>query len=446
MRVTTGRRRFLASLGAAAVSVPFLRVLGASAATEFPRRLIVFMTQNSIGCAGYDGRPDDFWPADASVTGSHVLEPLSAFSDKLLVLRGIDVSSALMGEIPPDHNPDWHNALTGKQAMASGSGWRGSSISVDQLIADRIGEATSQRSLHFGVKSGGHNPLWRAPGESVSSENDPYAAHDRLFSHLALDTAELERVRLEQRSVLDVVREETDATRCRFGREQAEAFDRHLEALRRYELSLETAALGASCAVPDIGARVDPDADASYEVVARAQMDLISMALACDMTRVVTLRLGSGNKLIPAMGSSWEWHRTIHENAAAPELRFEVERNAGRMMAEHFGYLLTQLEAVPEGDGTLLDHSIVLWVTEQGLGCCHRRTDMGYVLGGGGGYFRTGEKRSFYTGERSPQDRPLGVPHNRLLLSLAHAMDVPVDTIGEASLCGGGPLTEIHSG
>jgi hypothetical protein len=246
--------------------------------------------------------------------------------------------------------------------------------------------------------------------------------------------------------VLDVVREETDATRCRFGREQAEAFDRHLEALRRYELSLETAALGASCAVPDIGARVDPDADASYEVVARAQMDLISMALACDMTRVVTLRLGSGNKLIPAMGSSWEWHRTIHENAAAPELRFEVERNAGRMMAEHFGYLLTQLEAVPEGDGTLLDHSIVLWVTEQGLGCCHRRTDMGYVLGGGGGYFRTGEKRSFYTGERSPQDRPLGVPHNRLLLSLAHAMDVPVDTIGEASLCGGGPLTEIHSG
>ena len=442
------RRRFMTAAGASAASLPFLlRGRRGSANADFPRRLVIFMTPNSAGGGGRNGRPEDYWPQDASVTGSHVLAPLTPHAEKLLVLRGVDMQSALMGQIPPDHQPDWTNALTGKQALIeSSNNWVGSSISVDQHIANAIGDATPHRSLHFGVQSGGKPVLYRGPNESVPEEKNPYSAADRLFGDLDRDAGELERLQLERASVLNALREDGEAIRCRFGAGGAQTIASHLRSIDGYESSLGAIApLGASCALPQLGSRVDDiNAEANYDTIARAQMDLITMALTCDLTRVTTLRLGKGGQMVPAHGGQWEWHRTIHDNAAETELRHEVERNAGRMMAEHFSYLLDRMDSVPEGDGTLLDHSIVLWLTEQGLGCCHRRTDMGYVLAGGAGYFRTGEKMYFKTDNRTDRGQPLGVPHNRLLMSICDAMGASVDTFGEPSLCTDGPLIDIH--
>jgi hypothetical protein len=160
-----------------------------------------------------------------------------------------------------------------------------------------------------------------------------------------------------------------------------------------------------------------------YPLTGRAQMDLLVMALACDLTRVASLQWSTS---VSNTRFTWlplnlgEGHHDLShygDDAAAAQADIAM---INQWYTEQFAYLLTKMSMIPEGDSNLLDNSVVVWVNELGQGNSHTRSDIPFILAGGcQGYFETGRVLSYD-----------GAPHGQLLVSLTHAMDVPVDTFG----------------
>jgi len=436
-----GRRSFVkgAGLGGAAIAAaPLVRMLTSVTHAQtpvFPKRLVIFSTPN--------GTLFEHWwnGAGPSCAGmGRIFEPLAELAPKLLVLRGVDMQSAYVDPIPPDHEPDFPNALTGRQAIyTEGSQAPIGGMSVDQHIARHLAAETRFASLQLGVldTTNGRPLIGLGPREPVLPERSPYAAFDRIFADVTgSDAAALARLRAERASVLDFQREELGALRCRLPAEDRAKVDLHLESIRELERSL-TAGVGDACAPPDLGAPISVSltANDNFPALGRLQMDVLAMALACDLTRVASLQWSkSASQVIHRwVDVTMEHHSVAHltsvpDRATADEWLARIET----WYAEQLAYLLRRLDAIPEGDGTLLDHTAVVWIHEQSYAHSHDRRDMPYVIAGScGGYFRTGRCLEL-----------AGVPHNQLLVSLCHAMDVPTDQFGDPDF-GSGPLAGL---
>ena len=157
------------------------------------------------------------------------------------------------------------------------------------------------------------------------------------------------------------------------------------------------------------------------------------MSLACDLTRVASIQWSTSvsNKVFSWLGISEGHHDLSHEGDTNGDAQSKLIQ-INTWYAEQFAYLVAALKAVPEGDGTMLDNTVILWCNELGIGNLHSRTDVPYVLAGGcGGYFKTGRHLQ-YDGEN----------HNNLMVSLCNAMDVNVSTFGNPAYCTG-PLSKL---
>jgi hypothetical protein len=161
-------------------------------------------------------------------------------------------------------------------------------------------------------------------------------------------------------------------------------------------------------------------------------MDVVTAALACDLTRVVVLQWsGGGSNTVHSWAGVGSGHHDIAHNVGGVNAD-EATRRGWLIKIEHwfaqqYAYLLGKLAAIPDGGGSLLDASAVLWFHEQSHGGRHDRKDMPYVLAGScGGFFRTGRFVRWN-----------GAHHNNLLVSLANAMDVPITTFGDPEFCTG---------
>jgi hypothetical protein len=164
----------------------------------------------------------------------------------------------------------------------------------------------------------------------------------------------------------------------------------------------------------------------NFPITGRAQMDLLVMALACDMTRVASLQwsravsgvqMGSWLPLIQPRGH----HDMSHDaDGGTGADTFNDLTTINRWYSDQFAYLLSAMDAIPEGNSTMLDNSVVLWVNELGKGNSHTRNDIPFLMAGGcQGHFNTGRTIDFG-----------GAPHGQLLVSLAHAMGYPITSFG----------------
>jgi hypothetical protein len=446
---TWSRRAFLRGSGAA-IGLPLMASLGfgrhARASDKiYPKRLVIMFSPNGTIKQNWSPIGSEY-----SFSLSRILEPLTPFKDKLLVLEGINMTTAKNG--PGDgHQTGMGHMLTARELLegdlfegGGGSGrvgWAGG-LSIDQAVANEVGKTTKLKSLELGVQVHGATVWSRmsyiGPNQPVPPENDPTKVFERLFGDMSISPVDLLKRERRRKSVLDLVLGEYAALSPKLDAFDRQKLEAHLDAIREVEKRLQTEVVGVSeeCVVPGTPtypAFMDPTA---YEATGHLQMDLLASALQCDLTRVATLQFSHSvsQHVFTNLGISQAHHDLSHEgdsNADAQEKLTLINRFYAAQMA----YLCAKLDAIPEGDGTLLDHTAFLWCNELGKGNSHSRDDVPYVLAGGcSGYFETGRYLRYLP----------TTTHNELLLSLLHAMGVAGDTFGDPNYCSG-PLPHLRA-
>jgi hypothetical protein len=193
--------------------------------------------------------------------------------------------------------------------------------------------------------------------------------------------------------------------------------------------------VGESCVKP-VAPTIDYKANDNFPAIGKAQMDLMVMALACDLTRVATIQWerSVGDVRFSWLGADRGHHAYSHDADSAVDT-VEMLTKINIWYSEQFAYLLTKLASIKEGAGTMLDNTLVLWCNELSRGNAHSHPDMPYVLAGrAGGALRTGRYLSYA--------KTANVPHNNLLVSIMNAMGLPDQTIGNPAYCTG-PLTNL---
>ncbi|KIG17674.1 hypothetical protein DB30_02949 [Enhygromyxa salina] len=444
------RRHVLRGLGGAAIALPLLDAMRSDSAHagpgDTPKRLIIMYTPNGTV-------PANFWPSGngPDFTLSPILAPLAAHQQDLLILGGLDLMSSLKG--PGDaHQKGTGSCLTGTPLLegdfagdgGQSAGWAGG-ISIDQEVANHIGQDTPFASLELGVAvqdpaNVGARISYRGAGQPLPPENSPYAAYQRLFGDSISDPLAVERRAARRRAVLDAVGDEHRALRDKLGGEDREKLENHLTAVEEIRDRLDEGVIsfGGECQPLQQGALLDPNLVSNMPFMGKLQMDLMAMAMACDITRVGTIMWtrSVANHVFSFVDPNIKeaHHSLAHKgDEDAPKVAQNTAINA--WYAEQMAYLITRLKAIPEGDGTVFDNTVILWTNEQAKGNNHSRYDMPYVLAGSaGGYFNTGR---YLTRPDQPQ-----VPHNKLLVSLLHAMDIDADSFGDPEF-DTGPLSGL---
>jgi hypothetical protein len=420
------RRSLLHGLGIGLVAAPFLNLLGAprtrAGGGPAARRLIVFFSPNGTVPAHWKptgGETDFSFPAGS------ILEPLTAVQDRLIVVEGLDFFGA-----------DNHEG--GMAAMLTASGGAGdesAGMSIDQYVAGKVGDATRFASLEFGVQTSAWGAgiqtrmSYAGPGAWVSPDDDPVHVHTRLFADLMGGDAAAAALRARRQRVVDLLVDEAGALRSRLGSEERPKLDAHLEALAKVEKGLSG---GLGCSAPDAPMMASTQDNAAFPAITAAQIDMLVVALACDMTRVASLQLSHtvSPTVCSWLGVSDGHHSLSHiddANTAGVAQFVQCER----WFAEQFAYLVQKLADTPEADGqgSLLDNSAVVWAKEMGDSRQHTCKGVPFVLAGGaGGLWKTGRYLT-YAGES----------HGKLMVSLCHAMGLDTATFGNPTV-GDGPL------
>lgn len=456
MSTRVSRRAFLKGLGVGASLLPFVPLLDAHAATLPPRRIVFFFSSN--------GTIRESWlpqMKNGVLELSTILSPLEALKSRLLVIDGLCHKVILEKSDRAGHAAGMNTALTGRtnkimdpahplQSLATG-------ISLDQYLADQIGSTTKLRTLECGIQvepylRGLAALSYRGRLQPILAENSPYRVFDRLFRDLPdagqAPSAEAEARLADRQRVLESVSTDLEALRRRLPKDDQVKMEAHLTAVREVGHSLTTGAgnRSATCHKPDLGPPLDPWRNDDIPAIARLQMDLVAMALACDLTRIATVQFGNGGASHrftwlgrefakdPELGASCMvrgFHALSHTDTHASSRARLVRINT--WYAEQFAYFLGKLASIPEGAGCVLDRTLVVWVNELGDGGAHTHMNLPWVLGGdAGGFLRTGQ---LVTVE--------GEPHNRLLLTLCHAMGVGVKEFGDPDYCQRGPLSGV---
>jgi hypothetical protein len=335
-----------------------------------------------------NGIPERYWiPSEtgADYEMTPCLAPLTAFRSDIHVLSGLDNAAARL----PGPGNGHHNSMSALVSGARYTGRGAGGASVDQVIAGKLGGQSRFRSLQVGVCQESHgeniqrNLSWAGYDRALPPELIPHNLFDRLFG-----------VRNEswvgrKKSVLDAVKDDLAEMQPKLGQADRQRLDEHLSSVRDLERAIASLP-------PDYGKNVrEPDdvADLTdYPRIAKIQSDLVVHALASGQTRVVSYMLTKCQSLVrlPWLGyTRLRHHDYTHNNATSPESQ-RIMRDICRWHVEEFAYLLGRLKAVPEGDGTLLDHTCCLFVHEHAEANPHKDSGLAAILAGHAAGVKTG--------------------------------------------------------
>jgi len=437
-RPTLSRRDLIRRLGVGSAVLPFLGGLPslASAPGVPKRRLVIVFSPDGVV-------KKHFWPAAGPLAGSglpRILEPFAPFVDRLLTLKGLD--NKLRGD-GDGHMRGIGCLLTGIELFPGNiqggsdapAGWA-SGISIDQEIRRHLqaapDTATRFGSLEFGVLVPNKADTWTrmvyaGPNRPVAPIDDPYQMFARLYGEM--------RDRESMHSVLDEVRADLATVAAALPLEDRRLLEEHTALVRGLERDLAVAPAAPTHAVPVLEPGVVEQND-SMPAISRMQIELLVSALAADFTRVATLQYtGSvGQPHMRWIGVDEGQHDLSHQ-PDSDEGAQEKLTKINAWYAGEIAHLARRLAETPEpgGDGSLLDHTTIVWTNELGAGNSHSREDIPWVLVGGGLGFQAGRAVEFAR-----------EPHNRLLLALAHAMGhTALERFGNPDYCGAGPLTGL---
>ena len=382
------RRNVLRGAGGIAVALPFLESLpSARAGGSGP-------TLRYLQFLHVQGTLVDEWAPSGTVNAmvlSNILSPLESHKSDITVLSGVDNPSfqdfGVNGHVDNGRTIFTCAPNSGQSDLAAGP-------SIDQVIAERLSAPTPYRSLQFGI--GGpdvaeYQALYAGAADPVPLDGDPVAVFDQLFADLENDPTQapttMQRLRARRQSVLDGVLDSFDALQGRVSAADRHTLELHAEKIRQLEIQLgNTGNAGAGCTTPvvELPEGYQSNADAWDYASSRVFIDLMVMALACDMTRVGTLAYTNYHSpLFPWLSLGIplgydNWHALVHDMPNMADL--EVPRTVFRWYMEELAYLLDQLALMPDADGTLLDNMLVLSTAE--MATSHDGWGLPFVLAG----------------------------------------------------------------
>jgi hypothetical protein len=432
------RRTLLRGAGGVGIGLPFLEAMlmpGQShAALTVPLRFLVFYSPG--GTLLDKWRPTG---SETSFTLSDMMAPLNPFKDRLLFLDGLDMSVTSKGVGHP-HSRGMAGVLTGTQLLPGDfdTGGGGASFadgpSVDQVIAGRISQGLKFPSLEY---SSGWSISGRSAGEvsfaadqltmagsqkPIPPQTNALAAFNRVFGDLTGTAEQQAAAAARTKSILDTVADQYTSLSARLGSADRAKLAEHLDMIRQMEQSLTAPSGGPTCAIPTAPTGADGDPTnpmqggtgvvvtaANVPIKGKVMTDLLVSSLACDLTRVATMQWADSEaKFIlnfDPLDMPDHHHAYQHEKGFQPDALFKIYQ----WYAANFAYLLQKLDSVTEADGTtLLDNTLVLWVSEIQKPDDHSQSNMPFVLAGKAqGKLRTGRWL------KVPSQ-----PHNGLLVSL----------------------------
>jgi hypothetical protein len=403
------RRALLRGLGGAMVALPFLEYFHpeAHAATyTAPKRLLFLTTPNGTN-------PNTHWPtgSETSFSLSPLLSPLQAYKDNLIVLRGVDNRAAKATGIN-GHTDSVRCMLTGRKASNTENDdyTAAGGISVDQQIAKEVGVNTLFKSLEY-VTSYiyAHAPNYCSfydVSQPVPFEDEPDQLFTRVFGNFAApkdDPVEIAR-RADRQSVLNAVYKNYASLQSRLGSADRLRLDQHLTRVKELEQQLTTD-VGPSCIVPPTPATGEKDSDVG--------IDIVMHALACDLTRVATIRTQYWDSY-SNFGITGSYHDDyLHHVLDDPNAATMVDK-VKTFQCATIAKIIDRLKAIPEGEGTLFDNTLVVWVDEFCHGYAHKHHEVPYVL-------LSGSNRFFPMGRYIQYANPVST--NQLLNTLIQVMD-----------------------
>jgi hypothetical protein len=435
MKVQRTRRQFLRDLGVASATLPFVANLPSIAALAGGRkqRLVIIFSPDGIV-------PSTFWPdqvgRDFQLKPS--LKPLEPFKDKTLILNG--VCDRVHGD-GDNHMRGIGCLLTGTELFPGNvqggsdtpAGWS-SGISIDQEIKNFLQAKAATRtrfgSLEFGVMVPDHADTWTrmcysGPNKPIAPIDDPYQMFGKLYGQLK-DKETL-------KSVLDDLQSDLAKIKSQVSSEDRKLIDDHAALVRDMESEINTARtteVGHAVPIIEPGVRQEND---NIPKISKLQIDLMVSAFVADATRIATLQYT--NSVGQARFTWLDIKEGQHDLSHEPDSNAEAQEKLTKInewYASQIAYLCKRLAETkePDGTGTLLDNTIIVWTNELGQGNSHTLENIPFVLIGNGLDFKMGQSLKFEG----------GVPHNRLLMSLANGFGHRIDKFGDSNFCGAGLL------
>ncbi len=438
MKIQRTRREFLRDLGLCASVLPFitnLPCLAIGPKTQRKQRLVILFSPDGVV-------PNTFWP---TATGANFefqasMKPLEPFKNRTLVCKG--VSDRVRGD-GDNHMRGIGCLLTGIELFPGNiqggsdtpAGWS-SGISIDQEIKNYLQKSPSTRtrfgSLEFGVMVPDHADTWTrmsysGPNNPVAPIDDPYQMVGKLYGQ-AKDQEMLS-------SVLDDLRDDLAKVRSQVGAEDRKILDEHTSLVRNMELDIRSARttdVGHAVPVVEPGVRREND---NIPKIAKLQIDLLVSSLIADSARVATFQFTNsvGDARMTWLGIQEGQHGLSHEPDSNKSAQEKLTR-INEWYCTQIAYLAKRLAETPEpdGHGTLLDNTLIVWTNELGQGNSHTLENIPFVMVGNGLDFKMGRALDFGH-----------TPHNRLLMSLAHGFGHRIDRFGNPDFCAAGPLPNL---
>jgi hypothetical protein len=420
------------------MSLPWLEGMGPMQAwadavaprSAAPNRMAFLYVPNGVHMA--DWTPKE---VGASFELPPILQPLTAVKDQLLVLTGLTADKARPhGDGGGDHARALSAYLTGVHPYKTDGNSIRNGISVDQVAAARVGEKTRMASLEIGCEHGamagncdsGYSCVysstmsWRSATQPLPKEVNPKLVFERLFAS-PTDAGKARRD-ARRKSILDYVREDSQSVSKRLSAHDVRKLDEYFASIRDIELRIERAEKLPPVKTPDYPAPTG--IPAVYEEHIRLMCDLIVLAFQADVTRVATFVLANeaSNKPYPFIKVSEGHHDLSHHGGdAAKQAKLKLI-NIFHM--QQLAYLLGRLRQVPEGDGTLLDHSMIAYGSGIHDGNAHNHEDLPILLAGSGCGTLSGGRHLRYD-----KETPLG----NLWVSMLNRMDVAQAKLGDST-------------
>lgn len=407
--------------------------LASAAVAKAPTRLAFAYVPNGIIMK--DWTPS---AAGSAFELTNTLKPLEPLREKFMVLSGLSHHNAeALGDGAGDHARAGACFLTGVHPKKTAGADIQSGISADQIVARELGDATRFRSLEFGCEDSRtvgdcdsgyscaytNSISWRTPTSPMPPETNPRAVFERLFGADAnLDPETRERRLRSRMSILDLVSERTQSLSGSLGASDRRKLDEYLYAVREIEKRIQMAENDPQQIKPNME---EPGGiPVTFTEYVKLMYDLQVLAFQTDMTRVSTMvvaREGSvrtyGEIGIP------DPHHPLSHHRGNPEWIEKLAR-INRYHIELFGYFLQKMDSIQDGDGTLLDHSMIVYGSAISDGNQHSHNNLPALLAGGGSGCLKPGRHIVYKPE---------TPMANLYLTLLDRVGVKPEAIGDST-------------
>lgn len=431
------RRAFLRGLGTT-LALPFLDSMAPALARAGTMKPVIRL--------GFVYHPvgmilDKWMPATegAGFEFTPTMKALEPFREQMLVLTGLaQVQGRALGDGAGDHAREGATWLTGVHPKKTeGTGIR-AGISADQIASRELGKNTQLASLELGLEgpslAGGcdsgyscaytNTVCWRSETMPLPVEVNPRAVFERLFGDgESTDPSARLAMLNEQRSILDYVSGSVDRLETKLGNGDRRKLSEYLDSVRDIERRIQKAEQqNAQLRLPLM--ERPSSIPEEFEDHAKLMMDLQVMAFQTDMTRVVTLMLGKAGSNRPYRSINIsDGHHSLTHHQNDPEKIAKVAK-IDEHLVKQFAYLIGKLKSTPDGDGNLLDHSLIVYGSGLGDANVHTHHELPTaVLGSGAGQLK-GNRHLNYA-----KDTPM----NNLLLSVLDMGGVRTDHFGDST-------------